>query len=145
MGPAFVEAALAAGHSVTLFNRGLTNPDLFPHLEKLRGLRSTDADDQDLSALARRHWDAAIDVWPPDPSLATSAATLVKDRTKQYLYVSSVGVYDQRNSHGLILPKRLQWHPGIATPLAPEQGAHLALPPAILPLVYAPATAARHS
>ena len=34
LGRAAVEAALAAGHEVTLFNRGTTNPDLFPELEK---------------------------------------------------------------------------------------------------------------
>jgi hypothetical protein len=38
LGPALVEAAVVGGHSVTLFNRGITNPELFPFLEKLRGL-----------------------------------------------------------------------------------------------------------
>jgi hypothetical protein len=33
LGPAVVEAALAEGHTVTLFNRGVTNPELFPHVE----------------------------------------------------------------------------------------------------------------
>jgi 2'-hydroxyisoflavone reductase len=47
LGPAVVEAAVAEGHTVTLFNRGITNPDLFPHLEKLRGFRSGDAGEQD--------------------------------------------------------------------------------------------------
>ncbi len=69
LGPAFVEAALADGHTVTLFNRGVTNPELFPYLEKLRGFRSADADDQNVSSLGRRHWDAVIDVWPHDPAV----------------------------------------------------------------------------
>jgi 2'-hydroxyisoflavone reductase len=30
LGPAFVEAALDDGHTVTFFNRGVTNPELFP-------------------------------------------------------------------------------------------------------------------
>src|ERR1051326_7157128 len=68
LGPALVEAALAEGHTVTLFNRGITNPDLFPHLEKLRGFRSGDAGDQNLSSLAQRHFDAVVDVWPNDPT-----------------------------------------------------------------------------
>jgi hypothetical protein len=29
LGPAFVEAALADGHTVTFFNRGVTNPERF--------------------------------------------------------------------------------------------------------------------
>ncbi len=37
-----VEAALARGHTITLFNRGQSNPDLFPQVEKLHGDRSTD-------------------------------------------------------------------------------------------------------
>ena len=40
LGPAVVRAAVVAGHEVTLFNRGLTNPELFPHLEKLRDRRA---------------------------------------------------------------------------------------------------------
>ena len=41
---------------MTLFNRGETNPELFPELEKLQGDR-----DGDLSALEGREWDAVID------------------------------------------------------------------------------------
>jgi len=93
LGPAFVEAARAAGHSLTLFNRGVTNPDMFPHLEKLRGYRSPATEEEDFSALAKRKWDAVIDVWPHDPSMVTSAAKLLKDRTKHYLYVSSIAAY----------------------------------------------------
>jgi len=97
LGPAFVETALAGGHTVTLFNRGITNPELFPNVEKLRGFRSADRDDQDLSALERRHWDAVIDVWPHDPVVVESAAQLLKDRAKHYLYVSSIGAYAKEN------------------------------------------------
>lgn len=96
LGPAIVEAAVAEGHIVTLFNRGVTNPDLFPHLEKLRGFRSDDTGDQDLAALAHRHFDVAIDVWPNDPTTVTSAAEFLKDRVGHYLYVSSVAAYDSK-------------------------------------------------
>ncbi|HKE06971.1 MAG TPA: NAD-dependent epimerase/dehydratase family protein [Candidatus Acidoferrum sp.] len=96
LGPAVVEAAVAAGHTVTLFNRGITNPDLFPHLERSRGFRSSDAKDQDLSVLSHRHFDAIIDVWPNDPGVVTSAAEFLKDRSEHYLYVSSVAAYDSR-------------------------------------------------
>jgi 2'-hydroxyisoflavone reductase len=67
LGPAVVEAAVVAGHTVTLFNRGVTNPGLFPNLEKLRGFRSAEAADENFSALGERRWDAVIDVWPSDP------------------------------------------------------------------------------
>jgi 2'-hydroxyisoflavone reductase len=96
LGPAVVEAALAAGHEVTLFNRGITNPMLFALLERLRGFRSGDPDDEDLSALAHRRFDAAIDVWPHDPAVAASAAQYLRDHVGHYLYVSSVAAYDSR-------------------------------------------------
>ena len=96
VGPALVNAALSAGHQVTLFNRGITNPDLFPHIEKLRGHRSTDPDDQDLTRLAHRRWDAVVDVWPHDPTLVASQAEFLKDRAPHYLYISSIAAYDHK-------------------------------------------------
>ena len=93
LGPAVVEAAIEAGHRITLFNRGVTNPEMFPHLEKLRGFRSSDASDQDLSAVMHRHFDIAIDVWPHDPALAESAARVLADRVHHYVFVSSIGAY----------------------------------------------------
>jgi 2'-hydroxyisoflavone reductase len=101
LGPAVVEAALADGHTVTLFNRGVTNPELFPYVEKLRGFRNANPDDQNLSALGRRHWDVVIDVWPSDPALAESAAKMLAPRTNHYLYVSSIGAYESVNKPGL--------------------------------------------
>lgn len=96
LGPALVDALLASGHTVTLFNRGVTNPELFPHIEKLRGFRSGDVDDQDLSTLLRRRFDVVVDVWPNEPDVVTTAAEMLKDRSNHYLYVSSVGAFDHR-------------------------------------------------
>src|SRR5262245_53496686 len=42
LGRAVVDAALAEGHDVTLFNRGLTNPGLHPTAEHLRGNLESD-------------------------------------------------------------------------------------------------------
>jgi 2'-hydroxyisoflavone reductase len=94
LGPAIVEALLAAGHTVTLFNRGMTNPELFPRVEKLKGFRSSDPADQDLSALEHRRFDVAIDVWPNDPSIVASAAEFLKDRVQHYFFVSCGAAYD---------------------------------------------------
>jgi nucleoside-diphosphate-sugar epimerase len=94
LGPAIVETLVAEGHTVTLFNRGVTHPELFPYLEKLRGFRSADANNQDLTALAHRRFDAIIDVWPNDPEVVAPAAQFLKDKTAHYLFVSSVGAYD---------------------------------------------------
>jgi 2'-hydroxyisoflavone reductase len=92
VGPAIVERALASGHSVTLLNRGQTNPDLFPGLELIRADR--DPERTDLTGLAgNRVWDAAIDVWPSDPRISEATASLLKDRVGRYLYISSVVAY----------------------------------------------------
>ena len=118
LGPAVVDAAVGAGHAVTLFNRGITNPQLFPTLEKLRGLRSATPTEENLAALGGRSWDAVIDVWPFDPALAESAARALGDRTTHYLYVSSIATYDPS---------------GFAKPSLTEAGALNPFTPAIRP------------
>ncbi|HEY1434569.1 MAG TPA: hypothetical protein VGG65_04290, partial [Thermoanaerobaculia bacterium] len=96
LGPAVVRAAVIGGHTVTLFNRGVTNPELFPFLEKLHGLRSPTASEENWTAIGSRRWDAIIDVWPSDPALAESAAKRLRGQTDHYLYVSSIATYDPR-------------------------------------------------
>jgi 2'-hydroxyisoflavone reductase len=96
LGPAVIEALMSDGHAVTICNRGVTNAELFPRVERLRGFRSADPNDQDLSALSHRHFDAVIDVWPHDPDVVASAAEFLKNRTNHYLYVSSIAAYDHQ-------------------------------------------------
>ena len=88
LGRAAVEVALARGHEVTLFNRGETNPELFPEVEKLRGDRTAD-----LSALEGREWDAVLDPSGYIPSIVRASAEALADSTAHYLFVSSVSVY----------------------------------------------------
>ncbi len=97
LGPQVVLAALEAGYDVTLFNRGITHPELFPMLRKLRGTRSVDAAKEDLSALRTGRWDAVVDVWPSEPGMVNSAAILLHERTDHYVYVSSIAAYDVEN------------------------------------------------
>ena len=92
LGPAVVERALEHDHEVTLFNRGITRPDLFPAVEKLRGNRHVEVGD--LTALAgQRRWDAVIDVWPEQARLVEQTADLLAERTAYYFYCSSIAVY----------------------------------------------------
>ena len=87
LGRAFVEAALERGHDLTLFNRGETNADLFPEVEKVRGDRSGD-----LSVLAGRVFDAVFDPSGYVPAVVRTSAELLRD-SGQYVFVSSVSVY----------------------------------------------------
>lgn len=56
VGRAIAEAALAAGHELTLFHRGRTNPDLFPEAEHILADRNGG-----LEVLKGRQWTAVID------------------------------------------------------------------------------------
>lgn len=88
IGPHQVRCALSRGHEVTLFNRGRTNPGLFPQLETLIGDR-----DGDLEALRGREWDAVIDNSATIPRWVRQSAELLRGSVKQYLFVSSTGVF----------------------------------------------------
>ena len=87
-GRAIVDAALGRGDTVTLFNRGKTDPGLYPGLETVIGDRTVD-----LSALDGREFDAVIDVACYDPDVARRSAEAFRDRAGRYVFVSSVSVY----------------------------------------------------
>ena len=95
LGRAAVEAALARGHEVTLFNRGKTNPELFPEVGKLRGDR-----DGDLEALRGRAWDAVIDPSGYVPRLVRASAELLRGAVGHYVFVSSISVYAEPQPPG---------------------------------------------
>ena len=84
-----VDAALAAGHEVTIFTRGQTNPDLFPEVEHLQGDR-----DGGLSALEGRSWDGVVDTSGYVPRIVRQSAELLRDAVGRYVFVSSISVYD---------------------------------------------------
>jgi nucleoside-diphosphate-sugar epimerase len=88
LGRHLVEAALARGHAVTLFNRGQHNADLYPEVEKLRGDR-----EGDLAALHGRAWDAAIDTCGYVPRVVRASAELLADAVSHYTFISSISVY----------------------------------------------------
>jgi 2'-hydroxyisoflavone reductase len=89
IGPRQVEYALARGHTITLFNRGRTNPQLFPNVEKLHGDRAT----SDLAALKGRTWDAVIDNSATNPQWVKDSAQLLKGSAGQYVFISTRSVY----------------------------------------------------
>lgn len=87
LGRALVDAALGRGHAVTLFNRGKTDPGLYPGLELIKGDRRTDA-----AKLAGRRYGAVVDVagMSPDDVMPTVDALSDSDR---YVFISTVSVY----------------------------------------------------
>ncbi len=96
LGPELVEAARPRGFTITLFNRGRTNPQLFPDLEKLRGDR-----DGDLKALEGRQWDAVIDTSGYVPRHVRDSAELLGSAVKQYVFISTISVYSDTSKVGM--------------------------------------------
>lgn len=97
LGRHFVEAALATGHSVTLFHRGKTNPDLFPEIEHIHGDRRVE---QDREKLRRRRWDAVLDPSGYFPADVDSLGSLLRDSVDHYTFVSSISVYEESGRVG---------------------------------------------
>ena len=88
IGPHMVREALRRGHSITLFNRGRTNNELFPDLETIKGDR-----DDGLDGLKGRRWDAVIDNSGYVPRHVADSARLLAPNCDRYLYISTVAVY----------------------------------------------------
>jgi 2'-hydroxyisoflavone reductase len=90
LGRHLVDAALARGHEVTLFNRGKTNPTLFPQVETIIGDRGQDIE---TLASAGREWDAVIDVAGYLPRIVRLSAQGLERSVGRYVYISSVSTY----------------------------------------------------
>jgi 2'-hydroxyisoflavone reductase len=88
IGPHMVRRAMERGHTVTLFNRGRTNPHLFPDVEKFVGDR-----DGGLDVLRGKSWDAVIDTSGYIPRVVRDSAELLRDNVHRYLFVSTGDVY----------------------------------------------------
>src|SRR6266511_3200654 len=87
LGRHVVEAALGRDHELTLFNRGRTNPELFPSVEKLRGDR-----DGGLGALSGRSFDAVVDTSGYVPRIVHETLDALGD-VGHYTFVSSISIY----------------------------------------------------
>jgi 2'-hydroxyisoflavone reductase len=85
LGRGVVEAAGA--HDVTLVNRGRTNPELYPEVERIE-LDLTG----DLEPLRGRQWDAAIDMDPTQLPRHTRRRAEAVD-VGHYVFVSTISVY----------------------------------------------------
>jgi 2'-hydroxyisoflavone reductase len=91
LGRAIADAALERGHDLTFFNRGTTNPDLYPDLypgvERITGDRA-----DDLGLLVGREWDAVVDTCGYIPRVVRASAEALA-QTGLYCFISSVSVY----------------------------------------------------
>ncbi len=88
LGRYIVEEVLRAGHEVTLFNRGRSNPGLFTDVETLHGDRR-----DSLAALKGRRWDACIDTSGYIPREVRMSAEALRESVEHYTFVSTISVY----------------------------------------------------
>ena len=96
LGRHLVESVLARGHELTLFNRGKSNPELFPQIEQLRGDR-----DGGLDVLLGRRWDVVIDTSGYFPRIVQASAEALSQVVDCYVFISSISVYKDFTQPGM--------------------------------------------
>jgi 2'-hydroxyisoflavone reductase len=94
-GTAFVgrhigQAAIDAGHDVTLYHRGRTGAGLFPGATHVLGDRNSS---RDLAALGGGEWDATVDVNGYVPGQVRALAGVLDGRGGHQLFISTASVY----------------------------------------------------
>ena len=117
LGPKTIGAAIARGHTVTIFNRG-KREKLLPleyEVEHLYGNRDPDlpADDErgpdgklltpdgsprGLEQLKGRTWDVVIDNSGYFPRMVKASAELLAPNASQYIFISSISAYDEAST-----------------------------------------------
>ncbi len=79
-------------YKITLFNRGITNPDAFPEITRIIGDRNTD----DVAKLSQQKWDLVIDLSCYFPNSLEQVIQQIGE-VKRYIFVSTCSVYDSEN------------------------------------------------
>lgn len=97
LGRHLVNVALQAGHAITLFNRGVSNPEIFPMVERIQGNRETD-----LARLDGRTWDAVIDTCGYVPRIVQSSAERLAAQVGSYVFISTISVYADFSKPGIV-------------------------------------------
>src|SRR5688572_9422029 len=95
LGRHLVDAALARGHEVTLFNRG-THAAGARDVETIIGDRY-----MDLARLRDRRWDAVVDTCGYVPRAVTAAAEVLRDAVDRYVFISSQSAYADVSMRGV--------------------------------------------
>lgn len=79
-----------------MFNRGKTNGDLYPDVERLIGDRR-----DDVAALSGRSWDAAVDTSAYFPGDVRRVMEPLADAVGHYTFVSTISVYADASTPGM--------------------------------------------
>jgi 2'-hydroxyisoflavone reductase len=96
IGPHFVDALLAAGHKLTLLNRGRRNPRARPVVETLLGDRNGQMD-----AIKGRDWDVVIDNSGYTLKQVKLSTDILQGRAGHYIFISSISAYANLTPPGI--------------------------------------------
>lgn len=96
LGRYLVDTALTRGHDVTLFNRGQTNADVYPEVNRLLGNR-----DGQMEALYGTRFDAVIDTSGYLPRVVRQSVELLAGLVQHYTFISSISVYEDFSQNGI--------------------------------------------
>jgi 2'-hydroxyisoflavone reductase len=91
IGRHIVQTLVAAGHRVSVLNRGKSPDELPPQVERFRGDRDDGA--LGLEALSGRTWDTCVDVSGYTPRQVRPSAEKLRTNVERYVFVSAVSVY----------------------------------------------------
>lgn len=96
IGPHFVATLRAAGHKLTLLNRGRRNPPPSSDVDVLIGDRNGQMD-----AIRGREWDVVIDNSGYTPKQVKLSTDILRGRVGHYIFVSSISAYADLTPPGI--------------------------------------------
>jgi 2'-hydroxyisoflavone reductase len=112
IGPHEVRYAVSRGHQVTVFNRGKRQADLPKSVIHLQGDRNGQLD-----SLKGKKWDVVIDNPTTAPIWVRNVGPILKGNVKQYVFISTISVYDGYPTPGMDEDSKLAQYQG-ADPFA---------------------------
>lgn len=97
VGRQLVEQLLEQGeYEVYLFNRGKTNPNIFPKANHIIGDRETD----DVEKINQHRWDFVVDFSSYFPGSLQRTLDNINRDVKKYIYISTISVYSMTEYDG---------------------------------------------
>jgi 2'-hydroxyisoflavone reductase len=99
IGRNLVEALLELNcYELALFNRGLSNADLFPQVRRIIGDRTK----ADIDKIAAEDWDYIIDLSCYFPASLKRLLPQISSSLKRYIFISTCSVYDMEATESVL-------------------------------------------
>ncbi len=89
---------LLSNYNITLFNRGKSNPHLFPKINVLYGDRNT----SDINLIFKENWDYIIDLSCYYPNSLSTIISQLTNEPKRYIFISTSSVYDNEADKSIL-------------------------------------------